>query len=48
MKLSPARILRALTRPISRRSPVRRDDSGLTTLEWLLIVAAVAGWPRWP
>ena len=43
MKLSPVRILRALTRPISRRSPVRRDDSGLTTLEWLLIVAAVAG-----
>ena len=23
--------------------PKRRDDSGLTTLEWLLIVAAVAG-----
>ena len=28
---------------ISRRLPKRRDDSGLTTLEWLLIVAAVAG-----
>ena len=27
----------------SRRLPKRRDDSGLTTLEWLLIVAAVAG-----
>ncbi len=26
-----------------RRLPKRRDDSGLTTLEWLLIVAAVAG-----
>ncbi|WP_420439518.1 hypothetical protein [Candidatus Poriferisodalis sp.] len=25
------------------RSAVRRDESGLTTLEWLLIVAAVAG-----
>ena len=25
------------------RLPKRRDDSGLTTLEWLLIVAAVAG-----
>lgn len=43
MRFSPARVLRALTRPISRRLPVRRDDSGLTTLEWLLIVAAVAG-----
>ena len=28
---------------IGRRLPKRRDDSGLTTLEWLLIVAAVAG-----
>ena len=26
-----------------RRWPERRDDSGLATLEWLLIVAAVAG-----
>ena len=28
---------------VGRRRPKRRDDSGLTTLEWLLIVAAVAG-----
>ena len=28
---------------VGRRLPQRRDDSGLTTLEWLLIVAAVAG-----
>ena len=27
----------------AERLPKRRDDSGLTTLEWLLIVAAVAG-----
>ena len=31
-------------RPTRRRWPKRRaDESGLTTLEWLLIVAAVAG-----
>ena len=31
-------------RPTGRRWPERRaDESGLTTLEWLLIVAAVAG-----
>ena len=29
--------------PARRRWPKRRDESGLTTLEWLLIVAAVAG-----
>jgi Flp pilus assembly pilin Flp len=36
---------RKLKQKLSRRLPVRyrRDDSGLTTLEWLLIVAAVAG-----
>ena len=28
---------------IRERLPKHRDDSGLTTLEWLLIVAAVAG-----
>ena len=28
---------------VGTRPPERRDDSGLTTLEWLLIVAAVAG-----
>ena len=28
---------------VGRRRPKCRDDSGLTTLEWLLIVAAVAG-----
>ncbi len=40
-----ARTCRKLTQTISRRLPerYRRDDSGLTTLEWLLIVAAVAG-----
>ena len=40
-----ARTRRRLTHTISRRLPerYRRDDSGLTTLEWLLIVAAVAG-----
>lgn len=40
-----ARMRRKLTQTISRRLPerYRRDDSGLTTLEWLLIVAAVAG-----
>ena len=39
------RTCRKLTQTISRRLPerYRRDDSGLTTLEWLLIVAAVAG-----
>ena len=34
---------RSLRQAITRRLPKRRDDSGLTTLEWLLIVAAVAG-----
>ena len=29
--------------PARRRWPKGRDESGLTTLEWLLIVAAVAG-----
>ncbi len=40
-----ARTCRRLTQTLSRRLPerYRRDDSGLTTLEWLLIVAAVAG-----
>ena len=38
-----ARTVRKLKAAISRRLPQRRDDSGLTTLEWLLIVAAVAG-----
>ena len=40
-----ARNCRRLTQTLSRRLPerYRRDDSGLTTLEWLLIVAAVAG-----
>ena len=38
-----ARPARSLKQAISRRVPKRRDDSGLTTLEWLLIVAAVAG-----
>ena len=34
---------RSLKQALDRRLPKRRDDSGLTTLEWLLIVAAVAG-----
>ena len=38
-----ARTFRKLKQAIGRRLPQRRDDSGLTTLEWLLIVAAVAG-----
>ena len=38
-----ARTVRKLKQAISGRLPKRRDDSGLTTLEWLLIVAAVAG-----
>ena len=45
MTSSPARIRERLKRAIIWRLPerYRRDDSGLTTLEWLLIVAAVAG-----
>jgi Flp pilus assembly pilin Flp len=40
-----ARTCRKLKQKLCRRLPerYRRDDSGLTTLEWLLIVAAVAG-----
>ena len=34
---------RSLKQALDRRMPKRRDESGLTTLEWLLIVAAVAG-----
>ena len=34
---------RSLKQALSERLPKRRDESGLTTLEWLLIVAAVAG-----
>ena len=43
MNFPLARTVRKLKRAFSRRLPQRRDDSGLTTLEWLLIVAAVAG-----
>ena len=43
MTIPLARTVRKLKEAISRRLPQRRDDSGLTTLEWLLIVAAVAG-----
>ena len=43
MTIPLARTVRKLKNAISRRLPQRRDDSGLTTLEWLLIVAAVAG-----
>ena len=43
MNFPLARTVRKLKAAISRRLPQRRDDSGLTTLEWLLIVAAVAG-----
>lgn len=38
----PTSITRTLERARRRQRP-ERDDSGLTTLEWLLIVAAVAG-----
>lgn len=38
-----ARPARSLKQAVSDRLPKRRDESGLTTLEWLLIVAAVAG-----
>ena len=38
----PTSITRTLERARRRQRP-QRDDSGLTTLEWLLIVAAVAG-----
>ena len=34
---------RSMREAVRSGSPERRDDSGLTTLEWLLIVAAVAG-----
>ena len=43
MTSSPAQMARTLRDAIRRRRPEGRDDSGLTTLEWLLIVAAVAG-----
>ena len=43
MTTPPTRTVGKLKQTISRRLPRRRDDSGLTTLEWLLIVAAVAG-----
>ena len=43
MTIPLARTVRKLKEAVSRRLPQRRDDSGLTTLEWLLIVAAVAG-----
>ena len=43
MTIPLARTVRKLKQAISGRLPQRRDDSGLTTLEWLLIVAAVAG-----
>ena len=43
MTIPLARTVRKLKQAISGRLPKRRDDSGLTTLEWLLIVAAVAG-----
>ena len=43
MTIPLVRTVRKLKQAISGRLPQRRDDSGLTTLEWLLIVAAVAG-----
>ena len=43
MTIPLARTVRKLKEAIGSRLPQRRDDSGLTTLEWLLIVAAVAG-----
>lgn len=43
MRIPPTGKARKLKQAIGRQLPKRRDDSGLTTLEWLLIVAAVAG-----
>ena len=43
MTTPPTRTVGKLKQTIRRWLPQRRDDSGLTTLEWLLIVAAVAG-----
>ena len=43
MTSSPEQRTRTLEGATTKRRPKRRDDSGLTTLEWLLIVAAVAG-----
>ena len=43
MTSSPTPTAPTVKQAIRRRLPKRRDDSGLTTLEWLLIVAAVAG-----
>ena len=40
---TPTRRTRSLKQATATRRPRRRDDRGLTTLEWLLIVAAVAG-----
>ena len=37
------RLLRRLQRTIRSQLPEHRDDRGLTTLEWLLVVAAIAG-----
>ena len=43
MTLPRIRTARRPKQPAETRRPNRRGDSGLTTLEWLLIVAAVAG-----
>lgn len=43
MRIPPTGKARTLEQAIGRQLPKRRNDSGLTTLEWLLIVAAVAG-----
>lgn len=43
MTTNTDRNTRSLTLRTSKSLSRRRDDSGLTTLEWLLIVAAVAG-----
>lgn len=43
MRIPPTGQASKFKQAIGRRLPKRRDDSGLTTLEWLLIVAAVAG-----
>lgn len=45
MRITAPASVRRLRKAIveQRPEPHRRDDRGLTTLEWLLIVAAVAG-----
>lgn len=43
MTVPLAHAARKMRQAVKKRLPEPREDSGLTTLEWLLIVAAVAG-----